>query len=42
MNKTEFLDTLRTERTQWDALLAQVGEARMTRPGVVGEGSLNS
>jgi hypothetical protein len=28
MNKAEWLDTLRTERAQWDALLAEVGEAR--------------
>jgi hypothetical protein len=30
MTKTQVLDTLRTERSQWEALLAEVGEARMT------------
>jgi len=37
MDKTSFLDSLKTERAHWDALLAQVGEARMTMPGVEGE-----
>jgi uncharacterized protein (TIGR03083 family) len=40
MNKADWLDTLQTERAQWDALLAEVGEARMTRPGVEGEWSV--
>ena len=30
MTKTQVLDTLRAERSQWEALLAEVGEARMT------------
>jgi uncharacterized protein (TIGR03083 family) len=40
MNKTEWLDTLQAERAQWNALLAQVDEARMTQPGAVGEWSV--
>ena len=40
MNKSEWLDTLQTERAQWEALLAQVGEARMTQPGAAGEWSV--
>jgi len=40
MNKTEWLDTLQAERAQWDALLAQVDEARMTQPGAAGEWSV--
>lgn len=40
MNKSEWLTTLQTERAQWEALLAEVGEARMTRPGVAGEWSV--
>jgi uncharacterized damage-inducible protein DinB len=30
LTKAQVLDTLRTERTRWEALLAEVGEARMT------------
>ena len=40
MDKTTFLDSLKTERARWDALLAQVGEARMTVPGAEGEWSV--
>ena len=40
MNRSEFLDALRTERAEWDSLLAQIDEARMTEPGVVGEWSV--
>ena len=40
MNKSEWLDTLQTERAQWEALLVQVGEARMTQPGAAGEWSV--
>jgi hypothetical protein len=40
MDKTSFLDSLKTERARWDALLAQVGEARMTVPGAEGEWSV--
>jgi hypothetical protein len=40
MNKAELIDTLKTERNNWDAVLAQVGEERMTEPGVVGDWSV--
>jgi len=40
MNKSEWLTTLQTERAQWEALLAEVGEVRMTRPGAAGEWSV--
>jgi DinB superfamily len=40
MNKPTFIDNLRTEREQWEALLAQVGEERMLQPGVAGEWSV--
>ena len=37
--KQELLEHLRQERAGWDALLAEVGEARMTQPGPMGEWS---
>jgi uncharacterized protein (TIGR03083 family) len=37
MDRTEFLDTLKTARAEWDALLAQISPARMTEPGVEGD-----
>lgn len=40
MDKAVFLETLRTKRAEWEALLAEVGEARMTQPGVAGEWSI--
>ncbi len=40
ITKAKFLDTLRTERARWDALLAQIEEARMIQPGVAGEWSV--
>jgi hypothetical protein len=40
VNKSMFLDTLHAGRAQWEALLAQVGEARMLQPGVAGEWSI--
>jgi len=40
MNRQEFLDALRAGRAAWDALLAQIDEARMTEPGVEGDLSL--
>jgi len=40
MNKSEWLGTLQTERAQWDALVAEVGQARMTQPGAAGEWSV--
>ena len=40
MTKTRLLDRLRTERAQWEALLTDIDEARMTQPGVEGEWSV--
>ena len=34
--KTELLDRIERERQGWEALLAEVGEERMARPGVAG------
>jgi hypothetical protein len=34
MTKGELLDTLQAEYSRWEALLEQVGPARMERPGV--------
>jgi hypothetical protein len=38
--KTELIDQIRRERAAWEALLADVGEARMSRPGVAGDWTL--
>jgi hypothetical protein len=35
--KRELMDLIRQEQAAWDALLAEVGEARMTEPGVTGD-----
>ncbi len=40
MNKTELLDKIRTERADWEALLVQVGQDRLTQPGVEGDWSV--
>ncbi len=40
MHKTQLLETLRIEREQWESLLAQIGEGRMTQPGVADEWSV--
>jgi len=40
MDKATFLETLRTTRTEWEALLAQVGEERMLEPGAAGTWSV--
>jgi uncharacterized protein (TIGR03083 family) len=40
MTKTHLLETLRSKRAEWDALLAQVPADRMTEPGVAGEWSV--
>jgi hypothetical protein len=37
MNKHEFIDTMRSERAQWDALLSEIGAANMTNPGAAGD-----
>jgi hypothetical protein len=34
MTKAELLDNLQEENKRWEALLAQIGEARMDQPGV--------
>ena len=40
MNTTEFMTELTETRGQWEALLAQIGEARMTEPGATGKWSV--
>jgi hypothetical protein len=40
MTKPLLLETLRSKRAEWDALLAEVPESRMTEPGVSGEWSV--
>ena len=35
--KRELMDLIRREQAAWEALLAEVGEARMTEPGVTGD-----
>lgn len=40
MSKQRLLQLLRSERVQWDTLLAQVGPTRMTEQGVEGDWSL--
>ncbi len=40
MTKAELLERMRTGRAEWETLLAEVGEARMTEPGVEGEWSV--
>ena len=37
VTKAQLLELIRRERAAWEALLADVGESRMTRPGVVGD-----
>ena len=36
MNKSEFIDKLRQEHSDWEALLTEAGAARMTLPGAAG------
>jgi uncharacterized damage-inducible protein DinB len=40
MNKSRLLNWLRAERRQFEALLDDIGEARMEQPGVAGEWSV--
>lgn len=40
MNKSELLDWLRQQDRDWQALLAEIGTARMDEPGVNGEWSM--
>lgn len=40
MDKATFIETLHAGRAEWQALLAEVGDARMLQPGAVGEWSV--
>jgi hypothetical protein len=40
MNKSEFLDGLREEYQQWEALLDQIGSERMNQSGVAADWSI--
>ena len=40
MNKSELLDWLKEEYRQWEALLNQIGEARMEQPGAAADWSI--
>ena len=40
MTGAKFLDSLRSGRAEWEALLAQIGADRMTQPGVEGDWSI--
>ena len=40
MTRSELLDSLKEENNQWEALLAQIGEARMDQPGVTEQWSI--
>jgi len=40
MDKATFIETLNAGRAEWEALLAEVGEARMLQPGAAGEWSV--
>ncbi|HUY78877.1 MAG TPA: ClbS/DfsB family four-helix bundle protein [Ktedonobacterales bacterium] len=39
-SKAQLLTDLNNEQVQWEALLAEIGEAHMTQPGVAGEWSI--
>ncbi len=40
LTTTQLLEVMRTARSNWEALLAEVGEERLTEPGVEGDWSL--
>ncbi len=40
LTTTQLLEVMRTARSNWEALLAEVGEARLTGPGVEGDWSV--
>lgn len=42
MDKTQFINTLKVTREEWDALLAQIDEARMEQPGATGQWSVKN
>jgi hypothetical protein len=39
MSKAEVLEAMRSARQEWDALISRIPSARMTEPGVMGDGS---
>jgi hypothetical protein len=39
-SKAQLLSDLQDEQAQWEALLADIGEAHMTQPGVAGQWSI--
>ncbi len=40
MNKQELIDKVEQEHAEWQSLLSEVGEVRMTEPGVTGDWSV--
>ncbi len=40
MDRATFISTLKEARAEWDALLAQIDEARMDQPGATGKWSV--
>jgi hypothetical protein len=40
LTTSQLLEVMRTARSNWEALLAEAGEARLTEPGVEGDWSL--
>ncbi len=40
LTTTQLLEVMRTARSDWEALLTEAGEARLTEPGVEGDWSL--
>jgi hypothetical protein len=40
LTTAQLLEVMRTARANWESLLAEVGEARLTEPGVEGDWSL--
>jgi hypothetical protein len=40
LTTAQLLEVMRTARSNWEALLAEAGEARLTEPGVEGDWSL--
>jgi hypothetical protein len=40
MDRDEIIETVQQRRAVWESLIAEVGEARMTEPGVAGEWSV--
>jgi hypothetical protein len=40
MSKAQLLNDLKDEQARWETLLGEIGEARMTQPGVAGDWSI--